>query len=91
MPTIHLQISGKVQGVYFRASAKEAAEQLGLTGWVKNSANGDVESVANGSEEKLAKFVEWCKMGPPGAKVENVVVKNIEEAAFRDFAIIRGR
>jgi len=91
MPTIHLQISGKVQGVYFRASAKEAAEQLGLTGWVKNSANGDVESVANGSEEKLAKFVEWCKMGPPGAKVVNVVVKNIEEAAFRDFAIIRGR
>lgn len=91
MPTIHLQISGKVQGVYFRASAKEAAEQLGLTGWVKNSANGDVESVANGSEEKLAKFVEWCKMGPPGAKVENVVVKNIQEAAFRDFAIIRGR
>jgi len=91
MPTIHLQISGKVQGVYFRASAKEAAEQLGLTGWVKNSANGDVESVANGSEEKLAKFVEWCTMGPPGAKVENVVVKNIQEAAFRDFAIIRGR
>ena len=91
MPTIHLQIKGKVQGVYFRASAKEAADQLGLTGWVKNSASGDVESVANGPEEKLAKFVEWCKKGPPGASVINVSVKKLEDAQFKDFAIIRGR
>jgi len=91
MPTIHIQISGKVQGVYYRASARDAAQKLKLTGRVKNMSNGDVEATATGNEESLAKFVEWCREGPPGAKVENVVVNKLDEKAFEEFLIVRGR
>jgi len=91
MQTIHIQISGKVQGEYYRASARDAAQKLKLTGWVKNMSNGDVEATATGNEESLAKFVEWCREGPPGAKVENVVVNKLDEKAFEEFLIVRGR
>jgi acylphosphatase len=91
MPTIHIQISGKVQGVYYRASAREEAQKLKLTGWVKNMSNGDVEATATGNEESLAKFVEWCREGPPGANVENIIVNKLDETAFEEFLIVRGR
>jgi acylphosphatase len=92
MPTVHLVISGKVQGVFFRASAKNAADEIGLTGWVKNTKEGDVEIKANGSNDQLQKFIdiEWCKIGPPRAAVTNLQVKNIEEENFKSFEVIRG-
>ena len=89
MPTLHLLIKGKVQGVFFRATAKEIADELGLSGWVKNTKEGYVEAVASGTQQQLDRFVAWCKQGPEKADVKNVAVTEIEEITFSSFKIIR--
>lgn len=66
------RVSGKVQGVYYRASAREYASRLGLDGWVMNLADGRVEAVAAGAVEALAAFEQWLAEGPPRAKVSAV-------------------
>ena len=73
MPTIHLLIKGKVQGVYYRASAKEVADRLRVTGWIKNTREGHVEVLASGSEEDVRRFATWCKRGPERADVSEVI------------------
>lgn len=70
--TVHLQVYGKVQGVFYRKSAKIEADRLGLVGWIKNRDDGSVEASAEGEKDELEKFVIWCKKGPPFAKVDNV-------------------
>jgi acylphosphatase len=72
---VHLLISGRVQGVFFRASAAEEARRLGLTGWVMNRNDGSVEIIAEGERHKLDEFIRWCGHGPRGAVVQNVQVK----------------
>lgn len=89
MPTIHLLIKGKVQGVFYRATAKEVAQALELKGWVKNTSNGDVEAIVSGSEHKLHQFVEWCKRGPERAVVISINVTAVGEEKFADFRIVR--
>ncbi len=69
---LHIVIEGIVQGVFFRAGTIEESRKLGLTGWVKNSPDGRVESVFEGHIYKIEQIVEWCKKGPPGAVVRNV-------------------
>jgi acylphosphatase len=66
------QVQGRVQGVGFRYSAQREALRLGLTGWVRNTPQGDVELWAEGPREKLASFLQWLRRGPPGARVELV-------------------
>lgn len=90
MPTKHLLIKGKVQGVFFRANARDLAEELGLTGWVRNTEEGDVEAMATGKLEQLQKFVDWCHLGPSRAKVTRVEEQDVAEEAFHGFKIIRG-
>lgn len=90
MPTNHLFVKGKVQGVFYRATAKEAAQKIGLTGWVKNTEGGDVEAVVTGTPEQLNQFIAWCKKGPPAAVVSNVEVVDEEEQSFKEFVIVRG-
>ena len=75
MKRLHLTVMGKVQGVFFRANAKKKAIELGLTGWVKN-VNDDIEIVAEGNEKRLEEFLEWCKKGPAGARVEFIQMEN---------------
>lgn len=70
---VRLLIRGRVQGVYFRASAADAAHGLGLRGWVRNLADGRVEALAQGPREALDSFVDWCRRGPPAAKVDEVL------------------
>lgn len=81
-----IKISGKVQGVFFRKSAKDEADRLGLVGWIRNDADGSVETLAVGPKEKLEEFIKWCKSGPPLAEVENVEVEwknqNLEFDSF---------
>jgi len=89
MPTKHLQIKGKVQGVFYRASAKETAATTGVTGWIKNMPEGDVGAVISGTEEQLRNFIEWCKTGPEKAIVTGVIVTDLEEASFGGFSIVR--
>lgn len=86
----HLVIRGRVQGVSYRASARDEALRLQLTGWVRNLPNGDVEAVAEGGVAQLQQFVAWCKSGPEEARVESV---NEERGAatgeFSTFAVAR--
>ena len=71
-----LFITGKVQGVAFRAEAQRQANRLSLRGWVKNLADGRVEIVVEGEALPIKKFIEWCHQGPPRAVVERVDLKN---------------
>lgn len=76
-----LRITGLVQGVYYRASAREQAQRLGLTGWVRNSGDGAVLLEAQGAPERLDALVAWCRIGPPAAGVDGVEVSWIEPHA----------
>lgn len=85
---IKLFITGKVQGVGYRFSAKQQAEQLGITGWVNNRPNGNVEIVAEGHQEQLNQFIIWAQNGPQFANVLNVVINNlIANNEFDQFSI----
>ena len=68
----HVYVSGDVQGVFFRDSTREKAQQLGLSGWVKNLPDGRVEALFEGPSQKIREMVRWCEQGPPHARVENV-------------------
>jgi len=89
MPTIHLIIKGRVQGVSYRFAAKETATNLSLTGWVKNTAEGNVEATVSGPEPALQQFIDWCRHGPPLASVSDVIVQHVPEISFDDFSIRR--
>jgi acylphosphatase len=68
----HVRISGQVQGVFFRDSTRQKAEELGLAGWVKNTPDGQVEALFEGPSERVREMVSWCEEGPQHASVENV-------------------
>lgn len=87
MKTIHLLIKGKVQGVFYRASAKKIALTLDLKGWIKNSPTGCVECIATGIESHLNEFVSWCKQGPVNANVTEVIVTQRNQECFDKFTI----
>lgn len=89
MPTLHLMIKGKVQGVFYRATAGKVAKQWGVSGWVRNTKDGHVEIVANGNDEQLEHFVNWCKSGPSLARVDQVEVEERGEQHFEGFEILR--
>ena len=67
-------VSGRVQGVFFRKNTKQKATELNVDGWVKNTYDDKVEIFAQGNEENLNKFIDWCKQGPQKATVENIQV-----------------
>ena len=72
MKRLHLIISGRVQGVGFRAFVHKQAQELALNGWVRNLPDGKVESVAEGPEEKLNHFLNYCKQGPTRSQVTSI-------------------
>ena len=72
---VHLRITGLVQGVSYRASARDAARALGVTGWVRNVSNGDVEAVAEADASVIERFITWCRRGPDEARVVEVQVE----------------
>ena len=85
---VHVLISGRVQGVWYRASTKQTAEQLGIFGWVRNTKEGNVEAVFEGEENLVNEMINWCKIGPPLAKVENVeVIDGSVSNSFEGFKI----
>ncbi len=73
---VHLNIvvSGKVQGVFYRANTQLECQKLGICGFVRNESNGDVYIEAEGTQEQLDQLVKWCKIGPSKANVKEVVV-----------------
>lgn len=68
----HVYVTGEVQGVFFRDSAREKAEKMGLSGWVKNLPDGRVEALFEGPSKDVREMVRWCEEGPPPASVESV-------------------
>jgi acylphosphatase len=90
MPTMHLLIKGKVQGVFYRASARDVANELGVKGWIRNTEEGNVEAEVSGEQQILDRFVEWCGKGPFGAIVQGIEAITIEEKNFNAFLILRG-
>jgi acylphosphatase len=83
-------VRGRVQGVFFRASAQQEALALGLTGEVRNLPDGAVEAVVEGERRAVDDFAAWCKRGPPSARVEDVKVKvGSCRDEFRTFTIAR--
>ena len=89
MKTIRLTIKGKVQGVFYRATAKAVADLTGLKGWVKNLPDNNVEITATAAEETLQKFINWCKQGSPKARVDDVIVEELDLQEFNGFKVIR--
>ena len=85
---VHLIIKGRVQGVFYRASAQEQAQSLGLTGWVRNLPDGSVEAVAEGPAATVDRFVKWCHEGPRHARVDGVETeRNPASAQFSGFDV----
>lgn len=83
MIRVHFRISGQVQGVFFRRSAKIEAERIGVVGWIRNDDDGAVEVMVQGEDDKVDQFIAWCKKGPPFAKVKDVEIK--EQKGLEDF------
>lgn len=83
-----LLISGRVQGVFYRGSAQEEGERLGLTGEVRNLPTGQVQAVVEGERPAVEAFIAWCRKGPSAARVEAVEVRFAESSgAFRGFRV----
>ncbi|MGI8598175.1 MAG: acylphosphatase [Chitinophagaceae bacterium] len=89
MPTHFIIVKGKVQGVFYRATAKSIAKELNINGWIKNNAVGDVECLVTGSEICLNEFITWCRKGPANAEVSEVIVEEKDEVLFEKFSIVR--
>ncbi len=84
----HVYVSGRVQGVFFRAETADFARRLGLAGWVRNLPDGRVEALFEGEKEDIEKAVEFCRRGPPGAYVSDFGVQWGEwTGEFRDFRV----
>lgn len=85
---LKIRVTGKVQGVWFRDSTKAVANQLGITGFVRNEPDGSVYIEAEGNPLEMRQFVEWCHEGPDRAKVEGVeTVEQDRLEGFRDFVV----
>ncbi|KTC78266.1 acylphosphatase [Legionella brunensis] len=82
---MHCYISGKVQGVWFRASAQEEAEKLGITGWVRNLADGRVEVFACGDQEQIEEYDRWLREGPSLAQVTDYVREDLAWKKYTGF------
>ena len=89
MKSIHVIVTGKVQGVFFRASTCDLAKKLNITGWVRNNRDGTVELEATGDEEKINVLIDWLHHGPKFAAVTQVTVSDIAPKTFNGFISTR--
>ncbi len=85
----HVYISGRVQGVFFRANTEKQALSLRLTGWVKNLPDGSVETVFEGESNNAEAMLSWCRIGTPPARVDNIeYTEEKADESFGDFKIV---
>jgi acylphosphatase len=89
LKTVSIIVSGKVQGVYYRQSAKEIATALDIKGWVKNMPDDTVCIIATGDPEKIEQLIKWCRQGPVRAVVTGTIIKDLPLELFDKFAIAR--
>ena len=90
MRRVRAVVSGRVQGVSYRASTVDEARRLGVVGWVRNRNDGTVELEAEGTPENVAALLAWCKAGPPAARVDRVATEELAPTgAERSFDVTR--
>jgi acylphosphatase len=87
MKTLHLEIHGRVQGVFFRDSMRREAQRLAITGWVRNRSDGSVEAAVQGESAAVDAIVRWSHQGPPHARVERIEIWPVE-GSFDRFEVI---
>ena len=87
MHAVNIRITGKVQGVFFRETARQVAEDLGLAGFVRNEPDGSVYAEAEGEKEQIKKFIAWCRKGPEHAKPDAVTSSRQPLSDFEKFEI----
>ena len=87
--TVHLLITGRVQRVSFRQTARMVAERLEVKGWARNLPEGHVEMMVSGEPDNIEEFVRWCHQGPALAYVDMVRVTDHPDTAFSGFSILR--
>jgi acylphosphatase len=80
-------VSGRVQGVFFRDSCRDKAEQSGVSGWVRNRSDGKLEAAFEGDEAAVSELVEWCRAGPGAADVDDVTVTEEQPENAAGFSI----
>lgn len=88
LKTVSISVTGKVHGVFYRKGTKDKAGVLGITGEVKNMPDDTVHIIATGSTKQIEQFVEWCRQGPPKARVTNVIITNLPLQSFDKFSIV---
>jgi acylphosphatase len=84
----HVVISGRVQGVFFRHEAAKRARRSSVGGWIRNRSDGQVEALFEGPDQEVESMVEWCRTGPPHARVDEIEVtrepiETLENSDFR--------
>ena len=89
MKRVHVVVSGRVQGVFYRATCGDAARRLELGGWVRNLPDGRVEAVFEGQDGRVDEMVEWCRRGPELAHVDLLEVVPEPVAGEREFRVTR--
>ena len=87
MKRAHVVVHGAVQGVFFRVEARDRSRSLGVVVWVRNTADGSVEAVFEGEDERVDSMVSWCSRGPSGARVDEVDVTWAEPRGEQGFSI----
>jgi len=87
----HVFVSGRVQGVFFRSETEDEADRRNVTGWVRNTSDGRVEAIFEGEKEDVEKLIDFCRRGPPGARVTKVDVQWEDYTGdFKNFEIRYG-
>ncbi|MDM7935810.1 MAG: acylphosphatase [Methanothrix sp.] len=87
MITVHVRVSGRVQGVYYRAYTRDWAQRLGVKGWVQNIPGGGVEAVLEGERQRVGELLKLMKTGPSGALVSGMELSELEPKGYQDFEI----
>lgn len=87
MMSVHVRVSGRVQGVYYRAYTRDRAKSLGVNGWVRNIPGGGVEAVLEGERQQVGEMLKAMKSGPSGSVVLGMELSEIEAKGYNDFEI----
>ena len=88
MISVHVRVSGRVQGVFYRAYTKTQAQELGIKGWVRNVPGGGVEAILEGERQKVGELVGLMKTGPEGSMISGLELSELKCKGYEDFKII---